>query len=397
MRLSICTGTHEHGLVGWKNIETKTFSEIESAIKTFNYAAFGEMKNGYKKADNVLSMSNCAMFDIDNDPNTSHLLIKEAKDLLSDFTFVIVTSRSHQLIKGDKSAVDRYRIIVPLTNGLTPKKERYRLEMMILAKHLGLLDYVDHKALKDIARFYFKSPNTAEFIINNTGTAFNVDHIIGAAITEISLVEKRKQEARDAIRDRIIPGVVSEINSSDYPKIIDINAINSLPLDEIYSAYTGNRLSEEGSYLVGKGITQQTSQKGQSFTVWQDGNDWLWHDFKTSESGNVLTFMRLAVGMNAFEAAKELQKKYRRELLIDNPAYYAQKINNALDLATNDKSLQEQLKLAVGADFIKIDKDRVRIADKTFTFAQLGINKGDMINRLRTNRAKNSDESNDLR
>ena len=399
MRLSICTRNHEHSLTGWKNIEVKTFQEIESVIKTYSYAAFGEMKDGYKKADNVVSMSNCALFDVDNDPEAPCLLIRDAQELLKGITFFIITSRSHGLAKGDKPAIDRYRIIVPLNKGLTPKKELYRVEMMILANELGLLDYVDHKALKDIARFYYKSPMTATFVVNDMGGAFDVEPVINAASAELAEIERRKQEARDAIRDRVIPGVIGDFNSSDYPKIIDVDAINALPLDDIYSSYTGNKLTEEGSYLMGKGVTTGTSKSRCSFTVWQENGtgDWLWHDLKTSESGNVLTFMRYAAGLDAYQAAQALEKKFNTRLLIDNLAYYAKKFNTALEIATNDKSLQEQLKLRIGANFVKIDKDHIRIADKEFSFEQLGVNKGDMINRLRKNRAKNNDTSNDLR
>jgi len=398
MRLSICTGSHKHSLVGWKNIEAKTFQEIESAIKNYSYAAFGEMKNGYKKAENIISMSNVAMFDVDNDPDTDHLRMSDAVQMLNKcITFVIVTSRSHQKQKDGKPAVDRFRIIVPLNNSLSVNKESYRIEMSMLAEKLGLLNYVDPKALSDVARFYYKSPTDAEFISNNTKKAFNVDEIISAAKNEIVELERLKQKARDEIINRIIPGVIGEFNTSEFHKIIDIDSMNQIPLNEIYETYTSNRLIQEGSYLMGKGITEGTSGKRRSFTILDDGDGWIWHDFKSGESGNVLTFMRHAVGLNAFQAAQELEKKFNINILIDNPLYYSASLQKALDTAINDKTLIAGMKNITGANFIKIEKNGIRIADKEFSFDELEFNKGQMIDRLRSNREEQELSNNLIR
>jgi len=398
MNISICTGSHEHSLTGWKNINIKTFQEIELAIKNDSYAAFGEMKGGYKKAENIVSMSSVAMFDIDNDPDTEHLTMSDAVQMLNKcITFAIVTSRSHQKQKDGKPAVDRFRIIVPLNKGLTANKESYRVEMTLLAEKLGLLNYVDHKALKDIARFYYKSPSNAKFISNNTKNAFNVDEIISAACAEIADLEKLKQKARDEIRNRIVPGVISEFNTSEFHKIIDIDSMNQLPLDEIYETYTSNRLVQEGSYLMGKGITEETSGKRRSFTILNSDDGWIWHEFKTGESGNVLSFMRYAAGLNAFQAAQELEKKFNVNILIDNPLYYSAALQKSLDTAINDKTLIAEMKKITGANFIKIEKNGIRIADKEFSFDELEFNKVQMIDRLRANREEQGVRSSFIR
>jgi hypothetical protein len=137
---------------------------------------------------------------------------------------------------------------------------------------------------------------------------------------------------------------------------------------------------------MGKGFTPGTSQSRKSLTVFNDDQDWLWHDFKSGETGNVLTFMREAAGLNAFEAAQELQKKYGVALLVDNPVFYRGIVNSALHVATNDKTLEAEIKKATAARVVKVVTDGIKIADKKFSFEQLDINKGKMIEQLRVNR-----------
>jgi hypothetical protein len=395
MNISVCHSSNPNGLSDWENIQIKTFKELEHAVKNHHYSAVGDLKDNYRKIDNVQSMSNIAIFDIDNDPNTKHLTIEDAQELLKDTTFMIVPSRSHQKEKDGKPAVDRYRVFIPLDKGLTPEKQKYRSEMALIAEKLGLLEYTDSKALNDIARQYYKSPADAQVIINNTKQSFKVDDVIKQSNEQIAEQERIKQEAKDAIKNRIIPSVASEFNTDEFHKIIDIDAMNKLPLDEIYEAYTGQKIKLEGSYLMGKGITPGTSSKKRTFTILEDNNEWIWHDFKTNESGNVLTFMRYAAGLNAFDAAQELEKKFSVQLLIDNPAYYAKALKEALKTATNDKTLILELRLTTQAKIVKIEKNSIKIADKEFSFDQLEISKLDMINQLRANREalKNNDDT----
>jgi len=331
------------------------------------------------------------IFDIDNDPNSAQMSIEQARTALKDTTCMIVTSRSHQIEKDGKPAVDRYRILVPLTAPLSIDKNLYRLQAIKLAEDLGLLEYTDHKALKDIARQYYPSPEAAQVLVNNTKQAFNSADAIEFGIDELARLEQVKIDARKAIQDRIMPSVMTDYVTSDYPRMIDINKMNVLPLDEIYRDYTGNALDQEGSYLMGKGITAGTSQSRQSLTIWESGGDWLWHDLKSGESGNVLTFMREAVGMNAYQAAVELSHKYGVELLIDNYAYYADVVAKALDTAINDKTLEEAIKDATGATYVKFDNEGIKIANKVFSFEQLGLtDKGAVIDMLKANRGLGS-------
>ncbi len=391
MDISICTSSNSNGLGGWVHKQPKTFTELAGLVKSHNYAAFVELTDNYRKANNVVQLGNCAIFDIDNDPDQPNLSIAEAQELLKGTTYMLVTSKSHQIDKMKPSgeplpAADRYRVIVPLTQPLTASKDQYRLEMMKIAEQLGLAEYADPKALKDISRQYYRSPTDAQVIVNNTKQAVDTAPIIEWARDEQQRMEEAKAEAATKVWGRYI-GERREYHAeqAEYPKVVDLDAINQLPLPEIYEMVTGRSLEEEGSYLMGKGITQGTSGSRNSFTVFQSGDHWLWHDFKSGESGNVVSFMA-AVGQNVFEAAEMLAERFDVELMTDNPGYYEKVLERALETANNDKELEELIRAETGARFVRLGKHSIEIADKKFDLADLGYSKLSVINQMKENR-----------
>jgi len=138
---------------------------------------------------------------------------------------------------------------------------------------------------------------------------------------------------------------------------------------------------------MSKGVTAGTSQSRDSFTVFQDGDYWLWHDFKSGESGNVVTFMS-ETGTNVFQAAQQLADEFSVELIRDNPDYYATVLKTALKTAINDKDLETKIKEKTGANFVKLDKMTLKIADKEFSLHQFGLTKGEVITAMRENRSE---------
>jgi len=392
VEISICTGSNPNGLSGWKTCSPKTFTELTELLKSHPYAAFSSLEDDYRKIANVRSMCNVAIFDIDNDPDAPQLSLDDARQQLASTSSIILTSKSHQIDKvkpggGVLPAVDRYRVLVPLQEPLSADRDEYRLSMMKLAEDLNLAPYADPKALKDIARQYYPSPKDAEVIINKQGQAYDVSGIKTFAVEELARMEAEKAAAREAIRDRVTHDPSAQLDQTSYPLIVDLDALNRLPLPEIYQKITGRELEQEGSYLMSKGVTAGTSQSRNSFTVFQDGDYWLWHDFKSGESGNVVTFMS-ETGTNVFKAAQQLADEFSVELIRDNPDYYATVLKTALKTALNDKDLETKIKEQTGANFVKLDKITLKIADKEFSLHQFGLTKGEVITAMRENRSE---------
>ena len=397
MKISIYKGDPDYkkqGLYNWQTVEPKTFTELVHYIKSTNYAAFAELKDNHRKAKNVLKLTNIAIFDIDNDPNDLQLSIKYCKKLLNGKSYVLVTSKSHQLDKFTDSgtllpAVERYRLIVPLTEDFNNNKDEYCRSMIKLSKDLGLFDYVDKHALKDISRQYYQSPEQAQVIINNTKKAYPVADIKEFAANEVKEMKIKKQQTKEKILNRSnIEKSEYQIENKQYPVIIDMDAMNKLDLPQIYQLTFNEGLCEEGSYLMGNGITPETSQSGQSFTVFQNNDDWLWYDFKSQESGNIISFMKAVTGQTLLESAKQLEKYFNITLTKANPSYYQNILNEALKTAKNDKSLENVIKTLTGATYVKFDHqhDLLKIADKIFKLTDLNTTKNDVVEQLKLNR-----------
>jgi hypothetical protein len=382
INLSVCKSNNPNGLSGWEKLAINSPSGLERAVKSYNYSAFGDLKDGYRKADNVENLCPIAIFDIDNDPGTAHLTIDEAQDLLKDVFHIILSSRSHQKNKDGKPAVDRFRVFIFLDKPLTAKKENYRLEMIKISERVGLFDFSDMKALKDISRQYYASPDNAVFIVNDANK-FTVDGIISEAKADLIEIQNIRIEVKKNIKKN--KKRISS-DSNNYHTLIDVGAMNCLPLDAIYERFTGNKLVQEGSYLMGKGVSEGTSISRNSFTIFQDGESWLWHDFKSLESGNVLSFME-QLGFNAYEAALALEKKFNIILLVDNIEHYKKIFFDALSNSHNDKSFESEVKKISGADFVRLGKDDLRIADKVFKLSDFGVDKLYVINAFRERRS----------
>ena len=395
MDISVCTRSNHHGHGGWVHQQPRTFTELVGLVKRHRYAGFTALKDDDRKVDNVVTLGNVAIFDIDNNLGGPQLTITQAQKLLSGSTYLLIPSKSHQQVKvkaqgGEWPATDRYRVIVPLNDSPTVDRDLYRLEMMQVAKQLGLAPYADPKALKDYARQYYPSPADAQPIINNTKRSHNLAPAKQWAIAALERLEKSKVAARKAVLDRALSQVAENRfdpeTTQQYPFLIDVDAINELPLPKVYETMTGNKLTLEGSYLMGQGITPGTSQRGPSFTVFESGTQWIWNDFKSGENGNVLSFME-AMGQNAFQAAQTLKEHFGVSLYIDNLAYYTQTIRTVLEAgATNDRELEDGIKKITEAEYVRLGQDSITVADKTFKLNDLDLSHKEVIGHLRNNR-----------
>jgi len=383
INLSVCKSANPNGLSGWEKLEINGSSEFERVVKKYSYAAFGDLKDDYRKSDNIESLCPLAIFDVDNDPGDPRLLIDEAKELLNGVFYIILSSRHHKKIKGSKPAIDRFRIFVFLDKSLTAKKENYQLEVIKISERLGLFDFLDMSALKDISRQYYASPEDAIFIVN-AADKFCVDEIISEAKDDLVEIQAIRDEVKKNIKNIKNNKKNISSDSNDYYTFIDVDAMNSLPLDIIYESLTGSNMTQKGSYLMAKGVAPGTSQSKKSFTVFQDNEEWLWHDFKTLESGNVLTFME-QLGFNAHEAAVKLEVMFNVTLLVENLEFYKKIFFDALSKSYNDKSFKAEVRKGFTADVVLLDVKTygLRVANKSFTLSDFGVDKLFVINHLK--------------
>lgn len=170
----------KHITENYKSIEIDLY-ELETYTNRYNYS-FGCFKDGYRKASNVISIAPVLCYDIDE-----NLSIKECQNLLESWSYVIITSKSHQK---DKHGLvcDRYRLILPLTKA--PMIEDYSEFYDYVGDMLGIKH---DKATKDVSRFYFPNKTQVSYI-NRT----NRDTKLDTDLLRTMFLEHQKRELETA-------------------------------------------------------------------------------------------------------------------------------------------------------------------------------------------------------
>jgi len=147
--------------------EKITWKEMHKVVTRdgLQYSAH-RFKNGYRKKDNVITSFSLLILDVDGGTP-----LEVAKIVLSDFTHMIATTKSHQKDKNGVVA-DRYRILIPMEYTLDLNAEQYQKFMRNVMDDLPIeLDV----ACSDIARFFYGS--TGEYWYND-GVLMNCDKYV---------------------------------------------------------------------------------------------------------------------------------------------------------------------------------------------------------------------------
>lgn len=134
---------------------TGTFKGLYKIVNSeYRYSA-GTFKNEYINDENYLQEQNLFIIDIDDG-----LTIKEAKQLFSQMTYLIATTRSHQKPKkkgNEMITCDRFRIILPTMSTFHLDYKRYSDMYMNVLNSLGI-DEADKKC-RNASRWYYGNPN----------------------------------------------------------------------------------------------------------------------------------------------------------------------------------------------------------------------------------------------
>ena len=141
--------------------KVNNLKELSDFTLKYDWSPF-TFKDSYR---HNTSWSSCDMMvlDIDND-GTINCTIEQAKDLFKDYNYLIVTTKSHQLLKNNK-LVDRFRVILPLTTTIKDQ-EIYKNTWYWLANKYPFID----QQCKDFARFYYKSK---DYVYHNVAKTFD--------------------------------------------------------------------------------------------------------------------------------------------------------------------------------------------------------------------------------
>jgi len=139
------------------------FKQLTDFTLHHNWSPF-VFKDNYRTGENW-SSCDVMVLDIDNDDKSiQHCTIEEAKELFKEYNHIIVTTKSHQVLKHGNTT-DRFRVIIPLSSTIIDK-EIYKNTWYYLANRFPFID----QTCKDFARFYYQSKS---FVYENPGKPIN--------------------------------------------------------------------------------------------------------------------------------------------------------------------------------------------------------------------------------
>lgn len=131
---------------------------ITSSV-TYSSMIYGDTieKGTNRRSANLKEIGSLIIFDIDQG-----MKLANAKETLRGYKSLIVTTKSHQIQKGDKGACDRFRALIPLYMSgdlsLPIPPNEYKKFYTYVANFLGLHSF--DTACTDTARFYY--PNSSQ-------------------------------------------------------------------------------------------------------------------------------------------------------------------------------------------------------------------------------------------
>lgn len=147
------------------DITWKDLYKVVTSDKGICYSAHG-YKDGHRTKDNANEGFELVILDVD-----ANVSLDMAKLLFEDYTYLICTTRSHQVEKNGKTC-DRFRIILPMKDRLELNKDEYSMFYKAMIEDLPI--EVDC-AVSDISRMFFSASGEYWY---NEGMLFNATKYI---------------------------------------------------------------------------------------------------------------------------------------------------------------------------------------------------------------------------
>jgi hypothetical protein len=135
----------------FKTVSAKDWTHLYELITNNNWSS-GAFKDGHRSVKNFLYADSIAL-DVDNNDPLNEVKIDKAAELFREYNALIVPSRSHRKVKSEtQPAVDRYRVILPLSRRITDPSEYYGTFLSLFQK----FPFID-PACKDPSRLWYPS------------------------------------------------------------------------------------------------------------------------------------------------------------------------------------------------------------------------------------------------
>ena len=151
----------------WKQLSDLAVSEKVESFCTAHFEPTAKAPAGHRQAKSYIEGSNLIAFDIDDG-----MTIKEAQELLSEYTYLIYTSKSHNTEKYDYR--DRFRILIPTKNKFYVTTDQHKSLYINIEEFLGLKN--NDIQTRNTSRLWYTNPEAELF--ENQGELLDVTYLL---------------------------------------------------------------------------------------------------------------------------------------------------------------------------------------------------------------------------
>ena len=151
----------------WEQLPKLVISEKVESFTTAHFQPTKAAPDGHREAKSYIEGANVIAFDIDEE-----MTIAEAEELLSEYTYMIYTSKSHNTEKYDYC--DRFRILLPTKNKFYVTPDQHKQLYINIEEFLGL--HNNDVQTRNVSRLWYT--NKGGTLFENKGTLLDVRFLL---------------------------------------------------------------------------------------------------------------------------------------------------------------------------------------------------------------------------
>ena len=151
----------------WEQLHLLVVSEKVQSFTTAHFEPSSKAPAGHRTAKNYKEGANLIAFDIDEG-----MTIEEAKQMLSKFTYLIYTSKSHNTEKYDHR--DRFRILIPTKNTFYVTPDQHKQLYINIEEFLGIKN--NDVQTRNTSRLWYTNPRAE--VYDNQGEMLDVTFLL---------------------------------------------------------------------------------------------------------------------------------------------------------------------------------------------------------------------------
>ena len=175
-------------LIQWEDVPKLVVSEKVDSFTCCHYEPTRQAAHGHRKQETFIEEQNLIAFDIDE-----KMSIAEVQEILEPYTYLIYTTKSHQIDKNDLGVIcDRFRILMPTKVKFYVTPDQHKLMYENLEIMLGIT--ANDVKTRNVSRMFFTNPGST--IFENQGDLIDVGCCIPDTISSNHIIPNLENVAQ---------------------------------------------------------------------------------------------------------------------------------------------------------------------------------------------------------